>query len=316
MHSLRPYCVLIFFMLGLAGFAASAAAAPVFPPGSRIGLEPPRGLTLSRKFRGFEDKERNVVLTILDLPQAAYKALENSAFATVSKTLIVDKRELFMFRGGVGYLISGHETVKGTDLRSWYLLANVSDGKAGQIAAVVAMRMPEGATRVYPELSVRAALTSVSFRQPPAAELLRMLPFKVTKMAGFRVLKVTPQGVLILIDGPSDDLNKHPYMIVQVGRGAPRTPDLRPKFARDLLIRTPLPALALTSGEPMRINGMQGYEVRAKAKGAGGAPLALVQWLRFGGAGGFLRVIGVVGNDRWDGLFPRFRAVRDGIDPR
>jgi hypothetical protein len=66
----------------------------------------------------------------------------------------------------------------------------------------------------------------------------------------------------------------------------------------------------------MRINGVHGYEVRARARGAGGAPLALVQWLRFGGGDGFLRVIGVTAQDRWDDLFPRFRAVRDSIDPR
>ncbi len=310
---------IILLVAAWAGFAVLTPAfgAPlVFPPGSRIGLEPPAGLKLSRKFHGFEDKARDVVITVLDLPVPAYKTLEKSAFEKVSKTLVVDKRELFIFRGGVGYLISGHETIKGTDLRSWYLLANVPDSKAGPIAVLIAMRMPEGATRDYPERVVRAALASVSFRQAPIAELLKLLPYKLTKMAGFRVLKVSPQGTVVLIDGPSDDLNKNPYLIVQVGRGAPRTPDLRPNFARNLLIRTPLPGLTITLGQAMRINGMQGYEIRAKAKGAGGTPLALVQWLRFGGAGGFLRVIGIVSNDRWDELFPRFRAVRDGIDPR
>jgi hypothetical protein len=316
MNGLRPLCASVFLMLGLAVFAAGAAATPVFPPGSRIGLEPPGDLKLSRKFPGFEDSARNVAITILDLPEPAYQALEKSAFTKMSKGLTVDKRELFPFRGGIGYLITGHETVKGTDLRSWYLLANVSNSKIGHIAALVAMRMPDDASRVYPDKVVRAALATVSFRTPPLAELLRLLPFKPNKMAGFRVMKIAPQGVLVLIDGPSDDLAKHPYMIVQIGRGAPDAPDLRPKFARDLLIRSPLPALAITSGEAMRINGGQGYELRAKAEGAGGAPLALVQWLRFGGGSSFLRVIGVVGKDRWDEMFPRFRAVRDGIDAR
>jgi hypothetical protein len=311
---------LIFFLVAAwAGFAAltpACAGRLVFPPGSRIGLEPPGDLKLSRRFLGFDDTVRNVVITLLDLPAATYEAFEKSAFATVSKGLIVDKRELFAFRGGVGYLITGHEAVNGADLRSWYLLANVSNREIGHIAAVVAMRMPHAATRDYPERVVRAALASVSFRQPQVAELLKLLPFKFTNLAGFRVLKVTPQRVLFLIDGPSNDLAKHPYMIVQVGRGAPRAPELRPNFARDLLIRTPLPGLAITSGEAMRINGVLGYEVRAKARGAGDAPLALVQWLRFGGGGGFLRVIGITATDRWDELFPRFRAVRDGIDSR
>jgi hypothetical protein len=311
----RSIVLIVAAWVGFAGLTPAFAAQLEFPPGSRIGLAPPPGLTLSRKFRGFEDKARNVIITILDLPEAAYRAFEKSAFTTLSKGLTVDKRELFTFRGGVGYLITGHETIKGTDLRSWYLLANVPDSKIGQIAALVAIRMPDGATRAYPESAVRAALASVSFRQPPIAEMLRLLPFKFTKMAGFRVLKVTHQAVVVLTDGPSEDLNKQPYMIVQIGRKMPRDPELRPNFARDLLIRTPIPGLAITSGEKMRINGAQGYEVRAKARGAGGAPLTLVQWLRFGGSG-FLRIVGVVDSDRWDELFPRFRAVRDGIEGR
>jgi hypothetical protein len=316
MNGLRPLCASVFLMLGLAVFAACAAAAPVFPPGSRIGLEPPGDLKLSRKFLGFEDSARNVAITILDLPEPAYQALEKSAFTKMSKGLTVEKRELFPFRGGIGYLITGHEEVKGTELRSWYLLANVSNSKIGHIAALIAMRMPDGPSRVYPDKIVRAALATVSFRTPPLAELLRLLPFKTNKMAGFRVLRIAPQGVLVLIDGPSNDLAKRPYMIVQIGRGAPGAPDLRPNFARDLLMRSPLSALAITSGEAMRINGGQGYELRAKAEGAGGAPLALVQWLRFGSGSSFLRVIGVVDKDRWDEMFPRFRAVRDGIDAR
>jgi hypothetical protein len=314
MNILRLLCASVFLLLGPALFSANSA--PVFPPGSRIGLELPGNLTLSRRFLGFEDKARGVVITVLDLPGAAYRAFEKSAFSARSKGLVVDKRELFMFSGGAGYLITGHEVVNGTDMRSWYLLANVYNSDAGHIAVVVAMRMPDGASRAYPERVVRQTLASVSFRKPPLAEMLRLLPFKVTELAGFRVLQVSPQRVLVLIDGPSDDLVKHPYMIVQLGRGAPKASELRPKFARDLLIRTPLPGLAITSGEPMRINNAQGYEVRARARGAGGAPIALVQWLRFGSGGGFLRVVGITAADRWDELFPRFRAVRDGIDPR
>jgi hypothetical protein len=312
----RSIILLVAAWAGFAALTPAFAGRLVFPPGSRIGLEPPSGLKLSRKFPGFEDSARNVVITILDLPEPAYRALEKSAFAKVAKGLIVDKRELVPFRGGVGYLITGHEEVKGTDSRSWYLLANTSNGKIGHIAALVAMRVPEGASRVYPEKVVRAALATVSFRTPPLAELLKLLPFKVSKMAGFRVMKIAPPGVLVLIDGPSDDLARHPYMIVSIGRNAPNAPDARPRFARNMLTSAPLPDLAITSAEAMRINGRQGYEVRAKAKGAGSAPLALVQWLRFGGGSSFVRVIGVVGKDRWDEMFPRFRAVRDGIDVR
>ncbi len=63
----------------------------------------------------------------------------------------------------------------------------------------------------------------------------------------------------------------------------------------------------------MRVKGMPGNEIRATGKDADGAPISIVQWLRFGG-GGFMRIVGVSPTAEWDTLFPRFRALRDGID--
>jgi hypothetical protein len=37
--------------------------------------------------------------------------------------------------------------------------------------------------------------------------------------------------------------------------------------------------------------------------------------VRFGGSG-FVRIVGVSSEARWDDLFNRFRAVRDGVEPR
>jgi len=67
--------------------------------------------------------------------------------------------------------------------------------------------------------------------------------------------------------------------------------------------------------EPQRINGGPGYEIRAQAIGPRGDPVSMVQWVRFGGSG-FLRIIGVGAKNDWDRLFSRFRAVRDGVEPR
>jgi hypothetical protein len=102
---------------------------------------------------------------------------------------------------------------------------------------------------------------------------------------------------------------------VSVGGGVPSDPSDRGKFAREMLSSAPLRDLTVTLAEPMRIGGLQGNEIRAQAKGLDGAPVNLVQWVRFG-SGGFLRVIGVTRPDNWDALFTRFRAVRDGIETR
>jgi len=58
-----------------------------------------------------------------------------------------------------------------------------------------------------------------------------------------------------------------------------------------------------------------GYETRLDAISAkDNTPVTVVQWLRFGGQGA-LRIIGSSPREQWAQAFPRFRAVRDGIQP-
>ena len=72
----------------------------------------------------------------------------------------------------------------------------------------------------------------------------------------------------------------------------------------------------VTFSEPIKIHGQSGYEIRADAKYAKtNADVTIVQWLRFG-PGGYLRIIGIVPKANWAEVFPRLRAVRDGIEPR
>jgi hypothetical protein len=68
--------------------------------------------------------------------------------------------------------------------------------------------------------------------------------------------------------------------------------------------------------EPIRIDGMPGYETRIDAtSGKDNTAVTVVQWLRFGNSNA-LRIIGSAPRDQWSSAFPRFRAVRDGIQPR
>jgi len=300
---------------GMAALCPGAYAEPLFPLGGRVGLEPPGDLKLSKQFPGFEDVERKVTITILDLPASAYVDLENSAFAKNQPGVSGLKRESFAFASGVGFLISGRSQENGVTLDKWFLLGNAVGGNVQDLALLINVQVPEAARAVYSDAAIRKALASVTFRPPPLQEQLGLLPFKLTELAGFRVMKALPVGAAILTEGPTDDLSTQPYVIVSVGSGAPENPDDRGNFARDLLSSAPLRELTVTSAETMRISGGSGYEIRAQALGLLGNPIWLAQWVRFGG-GGFLRVVGVSAKDDWDRMFPRFRAVRDGVEPR
>jgi hypothetical protein len=300
-------------LLALAAFANCATAEVSYPPGSRIGIEPPGDLKLSARFPGFEDIDRKVAISFLDLPAAAYADIERASETKIQPSLTAVRRESFSFRSGTGKLISAAGQGPDFKLHRWLLLAT---GPAGDdFAALINVEVPDSALAVYSDIVIRKALSTVTFRPAPIQEQLDLLPFKVNQLAGFRVLKVMPPGAVIMTEGPSDEIIKQPYAIVSIGPGSPERADDRAKFARDLLSTAPLRDLIPQSAEAMRIGGQPGFEIRAQAEGPDNQPLSLVQWVRFG-HGSFLRIVGVGRKDEWNALFPRFRAVRDGIEPR
>ena len=171
--------------VGLAILCLAASAEPVFPPGLRVGLEPPGDLTLSKQFPGFEDIDHKVAISIFDLPVRAYEEIERSAFGKEQQALVDMKRESFPFASGIGFLISGQSRANGVVLRKWFLLANA----VGQdMAVLVNVEVPDAARSIYTEPMIRKALASVTFRATPIQEQLGMLPFKLNEMAGFRVM--------------------------------------------------------------------------------------------------------------------------------
>jgi len=305
-----------FLALTLASSLASAQADVLYPPGSRVGLTPPANATPSNRFPGFEDADRKVTITILDLPGGAYPDLEAAAFGSSRAALQDMKREAFPFETGMGFLISGRGEVNGVKLRKWVLLATAGIGSSvPNLTTLVTVEVPEDALDLYTDEVVRNALRTVTFRQTPIDEQLGYLPFKFNDLAGFRVMQVLPEGGVILVDGATDNISAHPYMIVGIGRGGPAEPSDRARFARDMLSAAPVRNLEVQSAEAMRVGGWPGHETRAMARGLDGKPLMLVQWVRFS-AGGFMRIIGVAPTDQWADLFTRFRAVRDGIDTK
>jgi len=296
----------------LAGCGSAMAADPVFPPGLRVGLEPPDGFTPSKRFPGFEDADHHAGIAILELPAAAYANLEHQSEARIQLSLTEVKRENFAFHGGIGKLITTAGQGSDFKLHRWVFLA--SGAPAQDLAVAISVEVPNAAFNIYSDEVVRKALATVTFRPAPIEEQLGLLPFKLGDLAGFRVMKVYPGGV-IMTAGPSDDLNTQPYMIISIGQGSPDRPNDRAIFARDMMSAAPLPELRMQKGEEIRIGRLPGYEIRGEAKAANGDPLALVQWVRFTGTA-FLRVVGVSRKTEWDALFPRFRTVRDAIGPR
>jgi hypothetical protein len=316
MNKPRPFSaltVLVTACLAVAGLAVTLgqvfAADPVFPPGVRVGVIPLVGLVPAKGFTGFETADASVKVLVTELPTTAYTEVTNP-----SSTSGVKPESIETGAGTAYYTI---ETVKnGSGVFRHY--AMILSG--GTFAGFVDVQVPENATKIYSDDAVRQMFASAIIRKEvPVDEQLALMPFKVGELGNFKhVRALGASGALLLADGDeATGFEAAPFMVIGLMTGGPTQPEDRARFADQAARAIPgMHSGRITMSEPVRIDGMAGFETRIDAtSGRDNTPVTLVQWLRFGGQG-TLRTIGSSPRDQWETAFPRFRAVRDGIEPR
>jgi hypothetical protein len=299
--------------LGLA-MASALAADPVFPPGARVGLTPLVGLVPAKAFTGFTTEDQSVKVLVAELPAGAFGEVMNG-FKSNPALANGAKPESLETGAGTAYYTA--ETVKNASgtFRHYSMILS-----GGTFSGYVDVQVPENATRIYSDDAVRQMFASAVIRKEvPIDEQLALMPFKVGALGDFKnVRALGATGALLLADGDeATGFEAAPFMVIGLMAATPTQAEDRARFAEQAARAIPgMHTGRITMSEPVRIDGMAGYETRIDAtSGRDDTPVTLVQWLRFGG-GGSLRIIGSAPRDQWEKAFPRFRAVRDGIQPR
>jgi hypothetical protein len=309
----------------LAAALLSAAAAPmtaqaadaVFPVASRLGLVPPPGLRPAAGFPGFEDTQQGAFIRLIALPEAAFAEIQKTMTneALKKQGVIVEKRDAPALAGGKAILVVAHQQTPAGRLRKWLLIAPIDN-----LTAMVSFEMMAKTPAPYSDEAIRTALMTVTTRaKVPDEEQLSLVPFKISDTAGMRLVGVVPGVAVQFTDGPKDSLEAvdQPHLVIAAAAGGPQQSADRARFARDAMSGLPpLTDVRITSSDSMRIGSQPGYEVRATAKDPStGAEVEIVQWLRFG-TGAYLRILGIAPKEDWTKNFMRFRAIRDGLEPR
>jgi hypothetical protein len=306
---------LIAFALFSAALSPAFAADPVYPPGLRIGIVPMQGLVVAKTFQGFEAEGQGVKVLIAELPAAAYAEVANT-FKTNSFPSGAIKPERLQTGAGEGFYMVESAKDGADTVRRFSMIVS-----GGTFSGYVAAQVPESASKTYSDDAVRQMFASAVVRNAaPVEEQLAVLPFKITELSAFKNIRTLPPGgAVLLADGDEETgIEALPYMLIGTIASAPSQPEDRGRFAQQAVGQIPgLRDGRITMSEPVRIDGSPGYETRVEAtSGTANTPVAVVQWLRFGGANNALRIIASTPRDDWSKAFPRFRAVRDGIQPR
>jgi hypothetical protein len=290
------------------------AADPVFPPGMRVGLTPLVGLSRAKSFVGFETEDQGVKVLVAELPAEAYGEVANAFKANPAGTGGI-KPESIETPAGVAYYTAENARDGATNVRRYSMIL-----PGGTFSGYIAVQVPENAGKIYNDDAVRQMFASATIRKEvPVDEQLGLMPFKISQLGDFKnVRTLAPGAAIILADGDeASGFEIAPFMVIGVIGSAPAQPDDRGRFAQQAATTVPgVRDARITMSEPIRIDGMPGYETRIDAtSGKDNTPVTVVQWLRFGGQN-TLRIIGSAPRDVWTKAFPRFRGVRDGIQPR
>jgi hypothetical protein len=311
---MKPARLLTAAALLIAALKPAFAAEAVFPLGVRIGLTPLVGLSVSKTFPGFESEDHSVKVLVTELPADAYNEVKNAFMTNPAPTSGV-KPESIETTAGVAYYTAENAKEGATNVRRYSMIL-----PGGTFSGYVAVQVPENATKIYTDDAVRQMFaTATTRKEVPVDEQLGLLPFKLNDLASFKnVRTLAPGAAVILADGNEETgFEPAPFMIIGVIGATPAEPDDRARFAQQAATNIPgVREARITMAEPIRIGGQPGYETRIDAiSGKDSTKVTVVQWIRFGAATS-MRIVGSAPRDQWSAAFPRFRAVRDGIEPK
>ncbi|MBB4040431.1 hypothetical protein GGR34_002084 [Microvirga flocculans] len=293
---------------------AALAVEPVFPPASRIGLVPPKDMTVSRRFSGFENEEKATAITLVEMPAAAYEQLVGGFTKEALKRqgLNETSREDVKLSQRAGVLIGG--TLLGAvQGRKWILAVKGEDMAALVIADI------RGGEDGYSEAQMREALTSVALRGPVSLEeQVAAMPFRVGDKAGFRPVRAMTGNSVLFTDGPKDTIKavEQPILIVASSLAVPPPPgERRNQFARAALNANQiLKDIKIERSEAFRFKGQDWHEIVATATEAeSGQPIVVMQTIRFE-SDRYVRMVGMTRTEQRSENLRRFRAVIDSVE--
>jgi hypothetical protein len=312
---MKPIRLLSAAALLLAALCPAFAEDPIFPPGARVGMVPLVGMVPAKGFIGFETENQGVKVLVTELPAEAYGEVVN-AFKANPAGVNGIKPESIETPAGLAYYSAESARDGATNVRRYSMIL-----QGGTFSGYVAVQVPENATKIYSDDAVRQMFASAVIRKEvPVEEQLGLMPFKIGELSGFKNVRTLGIGAtIILADGDeTTGFEAAPFMVIGLIASSPTTPEDRGRFAQQTA--TTIPGLRdgrITMSEPLRIDGMAGYETRIDAiSGKDNTPVTVVQWLRFSGGPNSMRIIGSAPRGDWPTAFTRFRAVRDGIAQR
>src|SRR5260370_39427437 len=233
------------------------AAAPIFPPGMRVGMPPLVGLSRAKTFVGFETEDQSGKVLVPEIRAEAYGEVMNASKANPAGPGGI-KPESIETAAGLAYYTAESAKDGATNVRRYSMIL-----PGGTFSGYVAVQVPENATKIYSDDAVRQMFASAVIRKEvPVEEQLGLMPFKIRELSDFKnVRTLAPGAAVILADADEvTGFEPAPFMVIGLIGATPAQPEDRGRFAQQAATTIPgVRDARLTMSEPIRIDGMPGY---------------------------------------------------------
>jgi hypothetical protein len=272
-------------------------------PTAGVKLIQPDGFAVAESFDGFQQPNtQSSVLTMMIPGPFAETTKGFTAAGLKTRGMTLRSKENISIEGQTGLLINLVQTVNNTEFSKWIVVfGNQQETKMVTATFPTANTAKLSAPLKSVVLTAKNDLTSPQLGANVGFTIAAANKLKITRGMG-KTLMYTKDGV-VPVKSRLD-----PLFLVAPSLSQVTIVD-RQKFATDRLAKTgSIKIDAVTTTNPITIDGLDGYEIIADAQDAAGTALTLYQVMLFEDKS-YLLIQGIVGTKIRDEYLPEFKAM-------
>jgi hypothetical protein len=295
-------------MVLCAAAVADAAAQPQDVVGARVRLQPPAGFTPATRFPGFEHAASGASIMVSEIPGPFAELREAfTAEAMATRGMTLRGSEALTIGGREGVLLAVTQSARGTEFQKWIVVFG------NDSASVMVTGTYPAAAAAELSGSMRSAVLSAELREGQL-DRFEGLGFRVTESPQLKI--ATRMSNAIALNEAGNLANPQPdaaALLVGSSFAEVDLADLEAFSRRRLQQTATVSNITNVSGQPVTIDGIQGFELLADARNTGTSiPMRIYQVVLPEGSH-YILIQGLVRADQAGELLPEFRAVAQSL---
>lgn len=273
-------------------------------PGTKCSMIPPVGFEIAPNFSGFQNPAIQASIMVTEFSTAAKTLIDGftaEALQTRGMTLL-KKQEMTFHQAPAAYLTVSQSLGTTQYLKQMLIFGN------SDLTVLVNGIYPEAYQSI--EKDIHQALLSTTYTTNQDDDPLAAAPFTVdVSKSEFKIAKYMVGSLVYTTDGKLPSVKP----MLMVGTAMNRVEPIADRKAYAIQRLKSLPggqASEVKEVQPIQIDGLDGYEIRARGKSHEGKPQWVYQTMLFPDAGGYYILVGMTTEQPEANLVTFKRIVR------